>query len=49
MGIVLSIAGLVIIGVVISGIYVEDDSQLTLENAQILFNKLLDTYHVWKT
>ena len=48
MGIVLTLIGIVVLLSVASAIYVENNSQLTIENAKEFGHKILDTVELWR-
>ncbi len=48
MGIVITLIGIVVILSIVSTIYVEDNSQLTIENAKEFGHKILDTMELWR-
>jgi len=48
MGIILTLIGIIVIFSIVSTIYVEDNSQLTLENAKEFGYKILDTVELWR-
>jgi len=48
MGIVWTLIGIVVILSIVSTIYVEDSSQLTIENAKEFGHKILDTVELWR-
>ena len=49
MGTILTLFGIIVILGVVSTIYVEDNSQLTIENAKEFGHKILDTVDLWRT
>ena len=48
MGIVITLIGIVILLSIASTIYVDDNSQLTIENAKEFGHKFLDTVELWR-
>lgn len=48
MGLVVTLIGIVVLLSVASTIYVEDNSQLTIENAKVFGHKILDTVELWR-
>ena len=48
MGTILILIGIIIILGIVSTIYVEDNSQLTIENAKEFGHKILDTVDLWR-
>jgi len=48
MGIIITLIGIVILFSIVSTIYVEDDSQLTIDNAKEIGHKILDTIQLWR-
>ena len=48
MGIIITLIGIVVILSIVSTIYVEDNSQLTIENAKEFGYKILDTVELWR-
>ena len=48
MGIILTLIGIIVVLSIASTIYVEDNSQLTLENAKEFGYKILDTVELWR-
>ena len=48
MGIVITLIGIVILLSIASTIYVNDNSQLTIENAKEFGHKILDTVELWR-
>ena len=49
MGIIVTLIGIVVILSVVSTIYVEDNPQLSFENAKEFGYKVLDTIEIWRT
>ena len=49
MGILTTLIGIIIILGIVSTIYVEDNSQLTIENAKEFGHKILDTVELWRS
>lgn len=49
MGTILTLIGIVIVLGIVSTIYVEDNSQLTIENAKEFSHKILDTVELWRS
>ncbi len=49
MGIIINLIGIVILFSIASTIYVEGDSQLTIENAKEIGHKILDTIQLWRS
>ncbi len=48
MGIVITLIGIVILLSIASTIYVDDSSELTIENAKEFGHKILDTVELWR-
>ncbi len=48
MGTVITLVGIVILLSIASTIYVDDNSQLTVENAKEFGYKILDTVELWR-
>jgi hypothetical protein len=48
MGTILTLIGIIVILSIVSAIYVEDNTQLTLENAKEFGHKILDTVDLWR-
>ena len=48
MGLVVTLIGIVVILSIVSAIYVDDNSQLTIENAKEFGYKILDTVELWR-
>jgi len=48
MGIIVTLIGIVVILSIISTIYVDDNSELTIENAKEFGHKILDTVELWR-
>ncbi|MBC8502944.1 MAG: hypothetical protein H8D35_07490 [Nitrosopumilus sp.] len=48
MGTFLTLIGIIVILSIVSTIYVEDNSQLTIENAKEFGHKILDTVDLWR-
>ena len=48
MGMVITLIGIVVIFSIISTIYVDDNSELTIENAKEFGYKILDTVELWR-
>ena len=48
MGLVVTLIGIVVILSIISTIYVDDNSELTIENAKEFGYKILDTVELWR-
>ena len=48
MGLVVTLIGIVVILSIVSAIYVDDNSQLTIENAKEFDHKILDTVELWR-
>ena len=48
MGFVVTLIGIVVILSIVSAIYVDDNSQLTIENAKEFGHKILDTVELWR-
>ena len=48
MGIIITLIGIVVLLSVVSTIYVDDNSQLTIENAKEFGHKILDTVELWR-
>ncbi len=48
MGIVITLIGIVILLSIASTIYVDNNSQLTIENAKEFGHKILDTVELWR-
>ena len=48
MGIIINLIGIVILFSIASTIYVEGNSQLTIENAKEFGYKILDTVEIWR-
>ena len=48
-GTLMTLIGIVIVLGIVSTIYVEDNSQLTLENAKGFGHKILDTVELWRS
>ena len=48
MGIVVTLIGIVILLIIASTIYVENNSELTIENAKEFGHKILDTVELWR-
>ncbi len=49
MSIILTLIGIVLVLGIVSTIYVDGDSQLTIENAKEFGHKILDTIDIWRT
>ena len=47
MGVVFTLIGVIILLSIVSTIYVDDNSQLTIENAKEFGYKILDTVELW--
>ena len=48
MGIVFTLIGIVVVLSIVSTIYVDDNSELTIENAKEFGHKILDTVELWR-
>ena len=48
MGIVITLIGIIVMFSIVSTIYVDDNSQLTIENAKEFGYKILDTVESWR-
>ena len=48
MGLVVTLIGIVVILSVVSTIYVDNNSELTIENAKEFGHKILDTVNLWR-
>ena len=48
MGLVLTVIGIIVLFSIVSTIYVDDNSQLTFENAKEFGHKILDTVELWR-
>ena len=48
MGMVITLIGIVVIFSIISTIYVDDNSELTIENVKEFGYKILDTVELWR-
>jgi len=48
MGIVFTLIGIVVLLSIASTIYVENNSELTIENAKEFGHKILDTVELWR-
>lgn len=48
MSTILTLIGIVVILGIVSTIYVDGDSQLTIENAKEFSYKILDTIEIWR-
>ena len=48
MGIVITLIGIIIMFSIVSTIYVDDSSELTIENAKEFGHKILDTVELWR-
>ena len=49
MSIIVTLIGIIVLLGIISAIYVDGDSQLTIENAKEFGHKVLDTIDIWRT
>ena len=49
MSIILTLIGIVLVLGIVSTIYVDGNSQLTIENAKEFGHKVLDTIDIWST
>ena len=48
MGIIITLIGVIVILSIISTIYVDDNSELTIENAKEFGHRILDTVELWR-
>ena len=48
MGMIITLIGIVVILSIVSTIYVDNDSELTIENAKEFGHKILDTVKLWR-
>jgi len=48
MGIVITLIGIIVILSIVSAIYVDNNSELTIENAKEFGHKILDTVELWR-
>ena len=48
MGVVFTLIGVIVLLSIVSTIYVDDNSQLTIENAKEFGYKILDTVELWR-
>ncbi len=48
MSIVVTLIGIVILLGIVSAIYVDEDLQLTIENAKEFSHRILDTIEIWR-
>ena len=48
MGVVFTLIGFIVLLSIVSTIYVDDNSQLTIENAKEFGYKILDTVELWR-
>jgi len=48
MGIVVTLIGIIVILSIVSTIYVDNNSELTIENAKEFGHKILDTVELWR-
>ena len=48
MSIILTLFGIIVLLGIVSAIYVDGDSQLTIENAKEFGHKILDTVEFWR-
>jgi len=48
MGIVVTLIGVIVLLSIVSTIYVDNDSELTIENAKEFGHKILDTVELWR-
>ena len=48
MGMIITLVGVIIILSIVSTIYVDNNSELTIENAKEFGHKILDTVNLWR-
>jgi len=48
MGVIITLIGIVVILGIVSTIYVDNNSELTIENAKEFGHKILDTVELWR-
>jgi len=48
MGMIVTLIGIIVILSIVSTIYVDDNSELTIENAKEFGYKILDTVELWR-
>ena len=48
MGMIITLIGIVVIFSIVSTIYVDNNSELTIENAKEFGHKILDTVELWR-
>ena len=48
MGMIITLIGIIVILSIVSTIYVDDNSDLTIENAKEFGHKILDTVELWR-
>jgi len=48
MGLVVTLIGIIVLFSIVSTIYVDNNSELTIENAKEFGHKILDTVELWR-